>query len=132
MYRGALISTTDGRQYLLSQPCEICFQVGQHGWRFEISRDRLVTVQQVLRILLDHYINSVEQSLKITVLVKGRADIGHDAVTHEEHLLIGQMDEHAVLSLTTLNRDQFYSSAADRQISALVDPNVRLVAAHIV
>src|SRR5215831_7431930 len=132
MYRGALVSTTDGSQHLLSQPYEICLQVGQQGWRLEISRDRLVTVQQVLRIFLEHYINGVEQALKITVLVKGRADIGHDAVPHEQHLLIGQIDEHAVLSLTTLNRDHFYASAADRQVSALVDPNVRLVAVHIV
>ena len=80
MYRGALISTTDGSQYLLSQPYEICLQVSQQGWRREVSRNRLVTVQQVLRIFLKHYVNGVEQALKITVLVKGRADIGHDAV----------------------------------------------------
>src|SRR5262245_39787740 len=113
MYRGALISATDGGQYLLSQPGEISLQMRKHGWGREASREWLVTVQQVLRISFDHYVHSVEQALQIALLDKGRAEIGHDAVTHEHHLLIGQIDEHSVVSLTALNRDQFYTSATD-------------------
>src|SRR5262245_41852141 len=108
-----LITTANGREHLLSQPYKIRLQVRQQRWRREVSGDRLVTVQQVLRIPLDHYINSVEQALQVTLLDKGRAEIRHEAVTHEHYLLVRQIDEHCVVSLTTLNRNQLYPRAAD-------------------
>src|SRR5215469_2789625 len=105
MYRGALIATTDGGQYLLAKPGEICFEVHKQGWRRENPRERFVTVQQVLRISLDHDVHSVEQSLQIPLLDKWCAEIGHDEVTDEHHLLIGQVNQHRIMSLTALDRD---------------------------
>src|SRR5262249_36278759 len=32
MYRGAFIAAADSGQHLLSQPYEICLQVGKQGW----------------------------------------------------------------------------------------------------
>src|SRR5262249_49601235 len=132
MDRGALITTTDGGQYLLSQPCEIRLQMRKQRWRGENSRERLVTVEQVLGISFDHYVDAIEKSLQITLFDEGGPQIGHDEVTHKHHPLIRQVDEHRVMSLTALNRDQFHARAADPQVRVVVDRNAGLVAAQVV
>src|SRR5215471_12987773 len=47
---GTLIATANSREHLVSQPCQILFQMAENQRRGEVSRERLMPVQQVLGI----------------------------------------------------------------------------------
>ena len=88
MNRGTFIAAADRSQYLLAQPHQVCFELRQHGGGGEITRERLVAVQQVLGMLFNNNVNRIEQSLKIAFLHKGCPKIRHDEIPHKHLTLI--------------------------------------------
>src|SRR5215467_731457 len=128
MNGGPLVTTADSREHLVSQPCQIRFQVTENHGRGEVSRERLVPVQEVLRIPAYHHINRMEQSLQITVLIKGRTQIRHDDIPHEHHSFVGKINQHGIMRFTPSRGDQLELRSADAQVRSSVDRNVRFVA----
>src|SRR5215471_1523611 len=86
----------------------------------------------MLRVSLDHDIDGIEQSLEIAFVDKGRAEIRHDAVAHEHHLLRRKVDEHGIASLAAAYRNQLERRAIDLDVRAAVDGHVRLVATDLI
>src|SRR5260370_27011885 len=122
----------DRIQYLLAQPHQVCFELRQHGEGSEIPGERLVAVQQVLGMLLNNNVDRVEQSLQIAFLDKGRPKIRHDEISNEHNALIRQVDEHGVVSFSSLYRDELDARSPDLQLGAMVDRDIGLEAAYIV
>src|SRR6266446_2536046 len=91
-----------------------------------------MTVQQVSRIPLDHYVDGIEESIEVTLYDERCAEIRHDEITREHHVLIRQVHKHRIVCLATLYRDQLDARSADLQIGPAVDRHVGLVAAHVV
>jgi len=89
-------------------------------------------MQQMLRVLLYHDINRVKQPLEIAFLHKRSPEVGHDEVSHEQDTLVRQMDEHSIVSLSSLHGDELDGRSPDLQLCATVDRYVRLEAAYIV
>ncbi len=132
VYRAPLVSPADRSQYLFAQPDQVRLERRQHGGGGEISRERLVAVQQVSRMLFNHNIDGIEQPLQIAFFYKWRPEVRHDEIAHEHHAMIRQVDEHGVVSLSSMDRDQFDVRSPDLQLSAGGNRDVRPEAAHVV
>ncbi len=130
--RGTFIAAADRSQDLLAQPHQVGFELRQHGGGGEIPSERLVAVQQILGMLLNNNVDCIQQSLEIALLHKGRSEVRHDEIAHEHHALIRQMDEHGIVSFSSLHRDQLDACSSDLQLGATVDGDVRLEAAYVV
>src|SRR5262249_12000650 len=94
-------------------------------------RERLVPVQQMLRVSAHDHAERIEKSLQIALFGEGSPEIRHDAVAHEHDPLLGKIDEHRVVRLTAPNRDQLELRSVDVQIRSIVDRDVRLVAPNV-
>src|SRR5258708_26496160 len=91
-----------------------------------------MVVQQVLRMPINDNVNGVDQSLKIPFLYKGRSEIRHDEVAHEHSPLIRQVNEHGIVSLPALNRNELDARSTDLQLSATIDCDVLLETPDVV
>src|SRR5215467_7177131 len=132
MNRGTFVTTTNSRKHLISQPCQIRFQVAENEWRSEVPRERLVPVQQVLRVPTHYDINRLEESPEITRFIERRSQIRHDHVAHEHHFFVGKVNQHGIVCFTASSRDQLEFRSPDIQICSFVDRNVRSVAENII
>src|SRR5579863_6276740 len=83
-------------------------------------------------IFFNNYIDGVQQALKIPLFDKRRPEIRHDEIAHEENALVRQVDEHCIVSFASLHGNQLDARSPDLQLSAAVNGNVRLEAAHVV
>ena len=100
--------------------------------RGEIPGERLVAVQQIARMFFHDDVDRIEQSLQIAFLHKRRPEIRHDEIAHEHNAQIRQVDEHGVVSFSSLHGNQLDARSPDLQVRAAVDRDVRLEAAHVV
>src|SRR5580692_1605573 len=91
-----------------------------------------MAVQQILWIFLYHYIDRVQQPLKISLLDERCAQIWHDEIADEQDAFIRQMDEHGVVSFTSLHRNQFDACATNLQLGAAIDGDIWLETSHVV
>src|SRR5260370_37480807 len=122
----------DRIQYLLAQPHQVCFELRQHGEGSEIPGERLVAVEQGLGMLFNNNVDLVEQALQMAVLDKGRPKIRHDEISNEHNALIREVDEHGVVSFSSLDRDELDACSPDLQLGAMVDCDIWLEAADFV
>src|ERR1700730_5912940 len=132
MDRATLIAAARRGQDLLAQPCQIYFELRQHGGRGEISRERLMAMEQVPRILLYHDIDRIQQPLKIALLDERCAEVRHDEIADEQNALIGQVNEHRIVSFASLHRNELDACSPDLQLGAAVNGDVRLEAPYVV
>src|SRR6266567_7335310 len=132
MYRATLIAAACCGQDALAQPYEIYFELRQHGGRGEIPRERLVAMEQIPRILLYHDIDRIQQPLKVALLDERCAEIRHDEIADEQNALIRQVDEHRIVSLASLHRNELDACSPGLQLGAAIDGDVRLEAPHVV
>src|SRR5216684_1963661 len=83
-------------------------------------------------MLFNHDVNGIQQALQIPLLYKRRPEIRHDEIAYEQNALIRQVDEHRIVSFSSLHRNQLDSGSPDLQLRATVDGDVRLEAAKAV
>src|SRR5215831_12258485 len=99
--------------------------------RGEDPSERLVAVQQVLRILAHDHIQCLEQSLHITIFIERCSQIRHDDIPHEHDFFLGEINQHGIMCFTATSRDQLELRSADVQFCCFVDRSVGLVAQEI-
>src|SRR4030095_249595 len=131
MNGGPLVTTTNRREHMVSQPCQIRFQAAEDQWCGEDSRERFVPVQEMLGIPAHYQINRIQQSLQITLLNKGCSQIRHDDIAHEHNFFIRKINQHGIMRLAPSSRDQFELRSADVQLCPIVDRNIWLVAQNL-
>src|SRR5437868_6235687 len=90
-----------------------------------------MAVQEVLRVFLSYDIDGIEQSLKVAFLNKGSSYIGHDEVADEHGVLIRNVDQHCVVRLSTLNRNQLEARSTDVYDSPSLNRDIRPVGPQI-
>src|SRR5262249_53694803 len=83
------------------------------------------------RIPAYHHINRIEQSLQITVLIKGRTQIRHDDIPHEHHSFVGKVNQHGIMRFSPSNRDQLELRPTDVYVCSFGDRYVLLVTKEI-
>src|SRR5258708_31295278 len=83
-------------------------------------------------MLFNDDVNGIHQALQIPFHHKRRPDVRHDEIAHEQNAVIRQVDEHRIVSFSSLHRNQLDSGSPDLQLSATVDCDVRLEAAYVV
>src|SRR5215813_1108015 len=89
-------------------------------------------MQKVLGMFLNNDINRVEQALEVALLNKGRAEIRHNEISHEQHALVRQLDEHPVRRLSALYRDEGDARSSDRQLcGGTVNEDIGFEAAQV-
>src|SRR5215831_15770043 len=93
----------------------------------KFPRDRLVAVQQVLRIPVHYHIDRIKQLLQVTILIKRRPQVRHDDIPHEHYSFVGKINQHGVVGFTPSSRNQLELRPADGQVRSIVDRNVWLV-----
>src|SRR5258708_12684524 len=106
--RSACVTAADCGKDLVAQPTEVCLQLGQHVGRGEVPRQRLMTVQHVARIFLDHYVNRIEQTLQVSFYNERRTDIRHDEIADKENAQIPHMDQNSLLLFSPVHANHFY------------------------
>src|SRR5215831_10760729 len=131
MNGGPFVATTNCSKDLVSQPYQIGFQVAENQGRGKVSRERLMTVQQMLGVLAHYHINRIEQSLQVTVLIKWCPQIRHNHVPHEHHFFVGKINQHGIVRFTASSRNQLEVRSADVQVRSIVDRNIRFVALNV-
>lgn len=132
MYRATLIAAARCGQDLLAQPYQIYFELCQHRGRGEILRERLVAMEQIPRILLNHDIDRIQQPLKVALLDERCAEIRHNEIADEQNALIRQVDEHRIVRFASLHRNELDAYSPDLQLGAAIDGDVRLEAPYVV
>src|SRR5260370_37806669 len=100
----------------------------QQGGRVEIMCERLVSMQQIPRILFYHDIDRIQQPLKIALRDERRAWIRHDEVSDEHNPLIWQVDEHRIVRFASLHRSQLDPRTPDLQLRSAIDSDLWLLA----
>src|SRR6266404_4878356 len=125
------IATADCAQHLLAQPGQVSLELRQHWGGPEIPSERLVAVQQVSRVFLDHDINRVEQALQIALLDERGAKIRHEEVSDEHQAQLRHLDEQGIRRFSALHWDKFDAGAADLHWCRMVYSDVRLEALHV-
>src|SRR5260370_29052759 len=91
-----------------------------------------MAMEQIPRIFLYHDIDRIHQPLKVALLDKRCAEIRHDEITDKQNVLLGQVDEHCIVSFAPLHRNELDACSPDLQLGAAVDGDVRLEAPYIV
>src|SRR6266496_2253635 len=131
MNRRAFVTSTDGGEHLVPQPCQVSLQVGKNQWRREVPCERLVSMKEVLRVAASDKIKRIEQPGKIALFVERCTQIRHEDVPHEHYFSIGKIDQHGVVGLAPSSRDQLDLRSANVQAGPFVDRHVRLVPSKI-
>src|SRR5215470_14006714 len=80
----------------------------------------------MLRILANHHIEGIEQSLHITLFNKRCPQVRHKDIPHEHHIFVGKINQ-----LAPSNRDQLELRSADIYVRSTVDRDVRFVVHNI-
>src|SRR5258708_4137401 len=88
-------------------------------------------MEQAARILFRHNIDGIEQPLKVALLDRRRAEIGHDEIADEKNALIQQVNEHRIVSFAALHGNELDACSADLQFGATIDGDVRLEAPNV-
>ena len=60
------------------------------------ARQRLVAVQEMLRLALRNDVDRGQQSVEVAFLDEGRAEVRHDEVADEHHAEVGKVNEQRV------------------------------------
>src|SRR5262249_29995047 len=78
VYCTALLAAPYRAQNFFSKPYEVSLEKRKHRSGGKISRQRLVTMQQMLGMRCDKNVNGIKQPLEIAFLYKKGAEGGHD------------------------------------------------------
>src|SRR6516165_1840832 len=132
VYCTALLAAPYRAQDLLAKPYQISFEQREHGSGDKVSRQWLVTVQQMLRMRCNKDVDGIEQPLEIAFRHERSAEVGHDEVANKHHTDFRQMDEHGIVSFSAADRDEFDACTPDLQLSTAGDGDIRSKATHIV
>src|SRR5215471_4877673 len=108
------------------------FQLGEHLRRREVPRQRFMTVQNVTWMFLHDYINCIEKTIEVTFHDEWRSNVRHYEITDEHHAQIGQVNEHGIMSLPAMNRNQLDAGSANFQLRLAVDGCVGLETTYVI
>src|SRR5215471_16170907 len=97
MDRGTLVSATNGREHLIPQPNQVCFQAREHRRRTEVPCKRFVAMQEIVRVSIHYDIDGIEESAEIAFLDERSTEIRHDEIAREQHFFGGQVDKHGIV-----------------------------------
>src|SRR5262245_38583833 len=61
-----------------------------------------------------------------------RAEIRHNEISHKQHALVRQFDEHPVRCFSALYRDERDPRPSYHQLRSMVDENIRFEAAQVI
>src|SRR5262245_66190278 len=83
-------------------------------------------------ILLHHDVDRIEQPLQVALHDKRCTQIGHNHVTDKHDALIRQVDQHGVVSFSSIHRNELDACSPDLQLGAAIDRNIGLEAENVV
>src|SRR5215467_2127076 len=89
-------------------------------------------MEQIPGILLHHDVDRIEQTLKVALLDERRTQIRHDEITDEHNALIRQVDQHCVMSFSSLHGNELDACSPDLQLGATIDRDVGLEAEYVI
>src|SRR5215467_8855967 len=89
-------------------------------------------MEQIPGILLHHDVDRIEQTLKVALLDERCAQIRHNEITDEHNALIRQVDQHCVVSFSSLHGNELDACSADLQLGATIDREVGLEAEYVI
>src|SRR5262245_50264779 len=89
-------------------------------------------MEQMAGILLHYDVDRIEQPLQVALPDERCTQIGHNHVTDEHDALIRQIDQHGVVSFTSIHRNELDACSPDLQFGATIDRDVGPEAEYVV
>ena len=85
-----------------------------------------MTVEQVLGIKRHHGIDSLKKPRQVAFLIKRSAEVRHNEITDEQHVIFGRMNEHAIDRFSAWNRNEFKTRPAHDHLGMLANRDIGL------
>src|SRR5215471_2236513 len=91
-----------------------------------------MTVQHIAWMRLHDYIDCIEKAIEITFRDEWCSNVRHDEITGEHYAQVGQMNEHRIVCLSTMDRNQLDAGSTDFQIGPAIDGCIRLETTNVI
>ena len=104
----------DVRKVAVVEISQCHLQAGR-GVHVEVPRQRRVAMDQPARRERPHLRESLEIPIRRALREKGRPEVGHERVAHEEESLPGKMDEQRIVRLAAADGDELKLQFAEPQ-----------------
>src|SRR5262249_32166179 len=85
-----------------------------------------MTVQHITWMFLHDDIDCIEKAIEVTFHDKWCSNVRHDEITDEHHAQFGQVNEHGIMRLSAMDRNQLDAGSANFQLGLAIDGCVGL------
>src|SRR5437867_5321961 len=91
-----------------------------------------MTVQHITWMVLHYDIDCIEKAIEVPFHDEWRSNVRHDEITDEHHAQIGQVNEHGIIRLSAMDRNQLDAGSANFQLGLAIDGCVGLETTYVI